>query len=64
MSLVVSKGPTQPQQRRRLGRSPSPPAVKMMREQSRATNTTTTVEACKSRDSFTNLKKQLSSLKC
>ncbi|XP_052742889.1 uncharacterized protein LOC112052392 [Bicyclus anynana] len=56
-------GPTQPQQRRRLGRSPSPPIIKMMNEKSRATNTAPTVEVYQNHESKTNLKGQLSRLK-
>ncbi|XP_039746463.1 uncharacterized protein LOC120624153 [Pararge aegeria] len=59
---TVPKSPTQPQQRRRLGRSPSPPIIRMMSEQSRATNTTP-VEVYKTLDSKTNLRKELSRLK-
>ncbi|XP_045762127.1 tyrosine-protein phosphatase CDC14 homolog isoform X2 [Maniola jurtina] len=59
----VSRSPPQPQQRRRLGRSPSPPAFKVVNEQSRATNTPPPVEISKNRDSNTNLMEELSRLK-
>ncbi|XP_069355983.1 uncharacterized protein [Maniola hyperantus] len=60
---TVPKSSTQPQQRRRLGRSPSPPVIKMVNEQSRATNTPPPVEIFKKRVSKTNLMEELSSLK-
>ncbi|XP_072948208.1 uncharacterized protein [Epargyreus clarus] len=68
-----STGPTQPNQRRRLGRSPSPPPSKVVTEQSRATNTPVGKPVAKpvgkpvgkyqAKDSNTALKEALSCLK-
>ncbi|XP_059055803.1 uncharacterized protein LOC131849707 isoform X2 [Achroia grisella] len=59
---TVTRGPTQPQCRRRLGRSPSPP---QRYEQSRATNTPTTAERFLAKDTSKSaaLREELSRLK-
>ncbi|CAH0717872.1 unnamed protein product, partial [Brenthis ino] len=64
MPSVFSSGPRdtlQPQQRRRLGRSPSPPPIRTL-EQSRATNTPSPGEMIHVRDSKSTLRAALSRL--
>ncbi|CAH2097737.1 unnamed protein product [Euphydryas editha] len=60
----VSRAPTQPVQRRRLGRSPSPAPIRTVLEQSRATNTPNHPENFQTRNSKFTLQEALSRLKC
>ncbi|XP_063833713.1 dual specificity protein phosphatase CDC14AB-like isoform X1 [Ostrinia nubilalis] len=61
---TASRGSTQPQHRRRLGRSPSPPQLRMVTEQTRATNTPSCAGKFLAKDaSKTALKEVLSRLK-
>lgn len=64
-SFLVTRGSTQPLHRRRLGRSPSPPQLRVVTEQSRGTNTPSSAGKFLAKDaSKTALKEVLSRLKC